>query len=401
MILAAMVAFFFVIFLISLLVNAINFGVITKRADTTVQSIFENEKRVVPDKEPGGPPSMPPFMGERNIEMDYMTRFFVVRTDESGDRSSIFTDYIASVDSTQAKEYAKKALKSGKDRGYLGEYRFGIETIGEETVMVFLNVSRDRQYVTMLFLLTVVVSIVSLVVVFVLVTLFSKRAIRPIARNIEQQKQFITDASHELKTPLTSMATSMDVIEAEKGEDEWTENIKTQIGRMSKLVSELVTLSRLDEEKPIPDKERFSLSNAAWEMAEVYKPQAVAKEKNFTQDIEDDLFMTGDKASIQQMLSVLLDNALRYSDEKGDVRLSVYKKKNKTYIEVFNTCLLESIPDTNRLFDRFYRPDGSRSTKTGGTGVGLAIAKAVTETHGGTISANCQSGKTMTIKAVF
>ena len=127
----------------------------------------------------------------------------------------------------------------------------------------------------------------------------------------------------------------------------------------------------------------------------------MAKEKNFTQDIEDDLFMTGDKASIQQMLSVLLDNALRYSDEKGDVRLSVYKKKNKTYIEVFNTCLLESIPDTNRLFDRFYRPDGSRSTKTGGTGVGLAIAKAVTETHGGTISANCQSGKTMTIKAVF
>ena len=111
--------------------------------------------------------------------------------------------------------------------------------------------------------------------------------------------------------------------------------------------------------------------------------------------------MIGDKASVQQMLSVLLDNAIRYSDDKGDIRFSIFRKKNRINIEVFNTCRFDEIPDTNRLFDRFYRPDSSRSTKTGGTGVGLAIAKAVTETHGGTITATCPSGKSMTIKAVF
>ena len=168
--------------------------------------------------------------------------------------------------------------------------------------------------------------------------------------------------------------------------------------RLSKLVSELVILSKLDEEKPLPNKEEFSLSNAAWEIAEVYKPQAKGAGKELKIDIADDLMMTGEKAAIQQMLSVLIDNAIKYSDPGGEIRFSVFKKGNKNYIEVFNTCDLKEVPDVTRLFDRFYRPDSSRSTQTGGYGVGLAIAKAVAEAHGGEIWAECPSGKTMTIK---
>ncbi|MBP5624681.1 MAG: GHKL domain-containing protein [Lachnospiraceae bacterium] len=401
MILAAMAAFFAVIMLIAILVNIVNYAVITKRSDETVRSIFENEKRIPPKPGEDNPPMMPPFMGQPNLEMNYMTRFFVVRMDENGKDTSVSIDYIASVDSDEAIVYANKVIKKGKDKGYIGEYRYGINKIGESTVIVFLNVARDRQYITSLLALTVVISLISLCIVFILVSLTSGKAIRPIARNIEQQKQFITDASHELKTPLTSMSTSVEVLEAEHGEDEWTGNIKTQISRLSKLVNELVTLSRLDEVKPIPNKERFSLSNAAWETVEIYKTEAKASEKNLSIDIEDDVFMIGDKTSVQQMLSVLLDNAIRYTDDKGDIRFSIFRKKNRINIEVFNTCRFDEIPDTNRLFDRFYRPDSSRSTKTGGTGVGLAIAKAVTETHGGTITATCPSGKSMTIKAVF
>ena len=190
------------------------------------------------------------------------------------------------------------------------------------------------------------------------------------------QKQFITDASHELKTPLTSISTSLDVIEIEHGEDEWTENIRNQTTRMTKLVGELVALSRLDEIKPLPAKENFSVSNAAWEIVEVYQPQAKAREKKFDVEIQDDVFMIGEKDAIQQMLSVLLDNAIRYSNEKGEIRFSLKKSKNKVRIEVFNTCHFDTPPDVNRLFDRFYRPDSSRNSDTGGNGVGLAIAKA-------------------------
>ncbi|MCR5356399.1 MAG: HAMP domain-containing histidine kinase [Lachnospiraceae bacterium] len=424
-ILAAMLAFSAVVLLIAVLVNVVNYGVVTNRADDTLSAILKFEEmspdeRVPKEPDPGaggseegepqegepgkpeeGAPGRPPerpFMGLPDVEANYMTRFFTVRFDSAGEVVFASTDYIAAIGEEDAVAYARQVLKEGSARGYMKAYRYVREAIGDETVVVFLNTSRDQQSMLSLLVLTVFVSCVSLLIVFVLVELLAGRAIRPYANNIRQQKQFITDASHELKTPLTSISTSLDVLTMEHGEDEWTENIRKQTGRMSKLVSELVTLSKLDEESPVPDKEEFSLSNAAWEIVDVYMPQAKAQGKNFSVDIEDDVMLFGEKASIQQMLSVLLDNAVRYCDEKGDIRFSLNRKKNRVYMEVFNTCDYETPPDTERLFDRFYRPDESRNSKTGGNGVGLSIARAVTQAHGGKISASCPSGKSMTIK---
>ena len=429
-IIAAMLAFLAVIVMIAVLVNITSYIVLTQNADRTVSAIRVFEERpdgeampsegmpqdgTSPDVKPGGPGEgmpggpggafrdegngpMKPFDGLKDEEANYMTRFFVVRVSSDGSVVETSRDYIASVDESKAAEFADMAMKRRSDRGYIREYRFHkIQTSDGETAIIFLNASREKLYMRTLLILTLAVSFLSLVIVFILVTVLSGRAIRPIASNIKQQKQFITDASHELKTPLTSISTSLDVLSMEHGEDEWIDNIRKQTGRMSKLVSELVTLSRLDEDQPIPDKEQFSLSNAAWEIAEVYKPQAKAKEKTFDTEIADDILLTGDKAAIQQMLSVLLDNAIRYSDEKGTIRFAINKKKNRARIEVFNTCFYEIPPDTDRLFDRFYRPDSSRSTETGGTGVGLAIAKAVALSHGGSIEAKCPDGKSMTI----
>ena len=396
-ILAAMLAFFTVIFLIALLVNVINYAVTTHRADETLTMILSNETRMRDDRGFGAPPPGP-FMALPDLEENYMTRFFVVRFDPLGEVISTSTDYIASATQTDAVQYATKVLEGKKDAGYMKEYRYKKLEMKNGTLVVFLNTAREQQYMKTLLALTAFVSCISLLIVFILVTVFSNHAIRPIAKNIERQKQFITDASHELKTPLTSISTSLDVLTSEHGEDEWTDNIRSQTARMSKLVSELVTLSRLDEEVPLPDKESFSLSNAVWEIAEVYEQQAKALGKRFNADIGENVSMYGDKASVQQMLSVLLDNAIRYSDDNGEIRISVFPQRNRAGIEVFNTCHFETIPDVNRLFDRFYRPDASRSTSSGGTGVGLAIAKAVVEAHGGKISASCPSGNTMTIR---
>ena len=402
-ILASMLAFFAVIALIGISVNVVNYCVVTKNADNTLEAILRNEENRNDIFMPGNPeeiPPMQPFMGFQDPEANYMTRFFILRMDKSK-VSWMGLDYIAAVNSFDAMEYGKKIINKKSDHGYIDDFRYIKSENKDSAIIVFLNVSREKQSMKSLLLLTLIVSAVSLAIVFVLVELFAGRAIRPIANNIKMQKQFITDASHELKTPLTSISTSLDVISMEHGEDEWTEIIKNQTGRMTKLVSELVTLSRLDEDMPLPDKEQFSLSNLGWEIVEIYEAQAKGKNKKFSAEIEDNIDLYGDKAAIGQMLSVLLDNAIRYSDENGDIRLSIYKKKNKPRIEVFNTCHYDTPPDTNRLFDRFYRPDESRSRETGGTGVGLSIAKAVVTAHGGTISASCPSGETMTIKIVF
>ncbi len=402
-ILASMLAFFAVIALIGISVNVVNYCVVTKNADNTLEAILRNEENRNDIFMPGNPeenPPMQPFMGFQDPEANYMTRFFILRMDKSG-VSWMGLDYIAAINSFDAVEYGEKIIDKRADHGYIDDFRYIKSDNKDSAIIVFLNVSREKQSMKSLLLLTLIVSVVSLAIVFVLVELFAGRAIRPIANNIKMQKQFITDASHELKTPLTSISTSLDVISMEHGEDEWTENIKNQTGRMTKLVSELVTLSRLDEDMPLPDKEQFSLSNLGWEIVEIYEAQAKGKNKKFSAEIEDNIDLYGDKAAVGQLLSVLLDNAIRYSDENGDIRLSIYKKKNKPRIEVFNTCHYDTPPDTNRLFDRFYRPDESRSRETGGTGVGLSIAKAVVTAHGGTISASCPSGETMTIKISF
>ncbi|MCR5719775.1 MAG: HAMP domain-containing histidine kinase [Lachnospiraceae bacterium] len=402
-ILASMLAFFAVITTIAVLVNVINYGVETANADKTLDAILTYEERadydasspkgpMMPDKPPRGP-----FMGLPDVESNYMTRFFVVRFDETGELKFVSMDNIASVDENSAADYAKKALKKKGDRGYIKDYRFAKSGTEESGLVVFLNVRREKQFMFSLLKLSLAVSFVSLAIVFVLVALFSQRAIRPIANNIKQQKRFITDAGHELKTPLTSISASLDVLQMENGDNEWIDNIKKQTSRLTKLVSELVTLSRLDEVNPLPNKEHFSLTDASWEIMEIYKSQAKALGKTLSGNIEENVEMYGERGSICRMLSVLLDNAVRYSDEESEIRFTVRKKKNKIFIETFNTCKYDTPPDVDRLFDRFYRPDDSRNSETGGTGVGLAIAKAVVESHGGKIRAECSTGKTMTI----
>ena len=411
---AAMLAFFLVIALIAGLVNVVHYYVVTNDVDRTLDSIinYDAYRPQFEGRGPGGGPGGPegpgpggdddmrgmePFRALPDEEANYMTRFFIVAVDD--ENAVLFTsmDFVASIDESEAVEFTNKALDKSSDRGYISGYRYAKTETGESTVIVFLNCEKEVNSIRSILFMTLAISGAALILVFFLVFLLSRKAIQPIAQNIEIQKRFITDASHELKTPLTSISTSVDVIEIDHGEDEWTSNIRSQVSRMSGLVSELVALSRLDEVKPVPDKEQFDLSGAAWETLEVHIPQAKARGKEIKTDIQDGVSIVGEKASVQQMLSVLIDNAIKYSDEGGDIRFSLRKTKGKVRIEVFNTCNYEKAPDTERLFDRFYRPDESRNASTGGNGIGLAIAKAVAEAHGGKISAKCPDGKSMTL----
>ena len=394
-----MLAFFLVIFMLGSLVNIVNYCVITKRSDETIDSIlnFESQNRRVHRPRTNIEPPEVRFSGLSDKEENYMTRFFIVTLDQDNIIISKSMDHVASISESEAAAYAEEALARTSSEGYIDNYRYARIVKEDSTVIVFLNSRRELRDMRSLLVMTVVISAGSLLLVFILVILLSKRAVRPIAQNIELQKRFITDAGHELKTPLTSISTSLDVIEMEYGNDEWTENIRLQIGRLKGLVGELVTLSKLDEVKPALVREELDLTAAVWEMLEVHMPQAKAHGKEIVTEIEDDLTITGDRSSIRQMLSVLIDNAVKYSDGREAIKITAAKVRGKTKIVVYNSCSYKTPPDVNRLFDRFYRPDESRNSKTGGNGIGLAIARAAAESHGGRISASCPDGRSMTV----
>ena len=341
------------------------------------------------------PPAFPGPGQEHDPEAPYTTRFFLVKLDENEEATEISTDFIASVTQEAAEQYARNILDGKRKKGYYKNYRFQIISDNNEKIVIFLNCSMELHSVWNVLLISCLVGVVCFFIVFLLVLLLSRRAMEPYIRNMERQKRFITDASHEIKTPLTSIATSVDVIEMEYGTDEWIENIHKQTKKMSRMVADLVTLSRLDEENPFPEKTEFSLSDAAWEVAEPFASLAKAQGKTYTQRIEENLTLCGNPDSIRQLISILLDNALKYSDEHGSIRLDVYRAHGKTKIEVFNTCILEDTRNLSRLFDRFYRPDNSRSQKTGGTGIGLSIAQAVAEAYGGKIKVYSKDGKSI------
>lgn len=392
---AAMAAIGAVTLVLLCAVNLWNYKITTDSLDATLDIMS-----LTGSYSSGKDYSLPEIFGGHSSEEMYMTRFFAVYYDKNGKAAGVFRDYIATVSVEQALSYSSDALSSGRERGYYGDYRYRVLGASGGSIVVFLNAVPEQQSMKNLLRVSVIVSLLALLAAFALITAFSKKATAPYMKNMQLQKQFITDAGHELKTPLTSISTSADVLKLETGENEWVDNIQKQAARMSKLVANLVTLSKLDEGAQSPDMCDFSLSDAAWEVSEPFELRAVAQGRKYSRSIEDSITVHGDMAAVQQMISILLDNAFKYSDEGGEIRLSVRKQHKGSVIEVYNTCAEGSLGDISRFFDRFYRADKARSAD-GGTGIGLSIARAVAEAHGGSISAESADGKSIVFRAVI
>lgn len=394
---AAMAAFTAVVLTLLCFVNLWNYHSVTSQQDEALTRLMEIEDQQMPFSSRRG---ALPFddWSHFSPEVQYSLRFFSVHYDTNSIVSRVNQDYIASISESDAETYADAVLESGKAHGYESGYRYLVSTTEDETVVLFLNSEREIQTMRSLLWITLAIAAACLVVVFGLVVLFSRRAITPYLKNMEAQKQFITNASHELKTPLTAISTSVDVLAMEHEGDEWVHNIQVQSGRLSKLITSLVALSRLDEENPFPVRMEFSLSDALWEISEPFVSLAQAKGRTYTQDIADGLTATGDRTAIQQMVSILLDNALKYSPDGGSISLTARRSGKRAEIAVSNTVDMSQAIDTSRLFDRFYRADESHSGAVSGTGIGLSIVKATAEAHGGTISAR-QEGCVMMFTA--
>lgn len=399
-VLSAMAAIFVVMTILMMAVNGVNYTITMARLDDTLRRISgSGDDQDSPFQKPAFP--QPDMKEGEQPPLEGIALFFTIECTDEGEIVSVKDDFFSSISDQAAEEYVEAIRGKNRQLGYYGGYRYLVTEQDETVRITFLEAGAELQSVRTILLVSCGVEVFCLLAVFCLVSVFSGKAIGPYIKNIERQKQFITDAGHEIKTPLTSIATSADVLAMEYEKNEWVENIQKQSARMSKLVNNLVTLSRLDEERPLPTPAEFNLSDAVWEISEPFAAMARAKGKSFEQRIEDDVMFRGDRALMQQMISILLDNAVKYSDEGGRIWLTVQKRHKGVAIQVSNTCDLSGIGDINRLFDRFYRPDKSRNTKTGGTGIGLSIARAAALAHHGKLTVSSRDGNMIIFRAAF
>ena len=322
-------------------------------------------------------------------ELPYESRFFSVLLDKDGTVLSTDTGKIAAVDSSEAGEYAKEIWQSGKAVGFFGAYRYlrSEADSNSRTRIIFLDCSRSLISFRNVLFISCSVSGLGLIMVLILMILLSKHIVKPFSENYEKQKRFITDAGHEIKTPITIINADTEVLEMDTGPNEWIDDIRVQTERLSHLTKDLIYLARMEEGENRTQMIEFPLSEVISETAASFQAPARKDSKTFTIQIEPMLSLYGNEENIRKLVSILLDNALKYSNENGRIQLTLEKKGKHVQLTVSNTTQDKLDKEQlTHLFDRFYRMDASRNSETGGYGIGLSIAQAVVQMHKGTIS---------------
>jgi two-component system sensor histidine kinase CiaH len=331
-------------------------------------------------------------------ETPYEMRFFVVSLDEDGEVVSVDVTRIVSVSSSEAADLAQAVSSGSSTSGFSGNLRYLIEEQDDGTTLcLFLDCSRDLASFHSVVLASVIVAAGALVLVFVLVFFFSKRAVAPVVESYERQRRFITDASHDLKTPLAVIDSSADVLEIENGPSEWIDSIHSQVERMSDLTNKLVVLARMDEGSDTLSPTDFDLAELASKVADDFDPVAVAGDHEIVCDASEKVPCHADIAMVEQAISLLIDNALKYSPDGAPVSITCARaRKGKASVSVENPCEPLEPGDHAELFERFYRSDESR-TSGSGHGIGLAVVRAIAEAHGGRVEATSPDGASLRI----
>ncbi len=393
-----------VIALIFAMILALNVSSMNNNLDILADTVSEGGGRFPSSFEDSRKLDASPPDGNRDFgfitpETPFATRHFTVMFDKNGEVITTNTEAIYSISDKLAVEYAKRALSGKAARGWIGNYRYKVFSAELGAGVVFIDGSTSRASVVQSMTIAGCVLLGCAALVLVLILLLSKRAVKPIADSYEKQKQFITDANHELKTPLTLILANLDIAEAELGKNEWLDDIRTEGHRMAELVNQLVTLSRMDEEKQPIDTSELNISDIIADAASEFAPLAESKGKALTASIEPSIKYCGDEALMRRLISILLDNAVKYCDDGGEIEIKLIKHRH-IILTVENTYAAVGETQLNRLFDRFYRADKAR-TYTGGYGVGLSIAKAICEKHKGDISAYKKDGSHIGFKVLL
>lgn len=335
-------------------------------------------------------------------ELPYESRYFSVLLSESGDVIHSETSRIASVNTAAAIDYAQNIMKSERKHGFIDNFRYVRQSEENGIRITFLDCGRMLDSYRNFLLVSCIMAFAGYVIVFFVIVFFSGKIIRPIAESYEKQKRFITDAGHEIKTPLTIINANVDVLELELGQNECLEDIQQQTKRLITLTNDLVYLARMEEAQEALQMIEFPISDVIYETASAFKVLAQTQTKELDIQVQPMLSMRGNDKAIQQLISLLLDNALKYSPENSLISVKLERQNKALHLTVSNaTEMIIEKEHLYRVFDRFYRTDPSRNSETGGHGIGLSVAKAIVSAHGGKIQAWTQDGKIFNITVMF
>ena len=350
-------------------------------------------------------PDKIPLDDEQNFdfitpETPFSTRHFTVLFDKDGNVSQTFMESIFSIPEGKAIEYSEYAMSKGDERGWIYNYRYKVFSTEKGYGVVLVDGSMNRSVLMQSMTIAGFVLLGCAALVLILIFLFSKKVVKPIAESYEKQKQFVTDANHELKTPLTLILANVEIAEGELGKNEWLDDIRAEGHRMTELVNQLVALSRMDEDVQTLNLSDVAIGELTFDAVSEFEPLIKAKGKMLSVNIERDMMYMGDEVLLHRLVGILLDNAVKYCDEDGEIFVKLEKRRNKLVLCVENTYSAVGETELNRLFDRFYRADKARKF-TGGYGIGLSMAKAIVEKHKGEITAYKKDAKHIGFKVVL
>ena len=369
-------------------VNTVNYFSVVKSADKVVDFLCQNNGKF-PEEFMTEEPSeqkqennvpFPPDAKENRFDLPkdmsqeapFDTRFFSVYFKDD-QITKVNTDKIAAVSEEEAADIAISVLSKNRSSGTYDIYRYRVQTLADgEKMVLFVDISKQLTPMKSFLTISLIVMAVCIAIFFVVIVLISKPVLKPIAESYKRQKRFITDAGHELKTPLTIISANNEIQELETGETECTQAIGKQVARMTNMVKNLTELAKMDEEEVLRMK-NFNLSSAFDDVSSTFKNVFEKSGKKLSIHIQDKINYFGIESMIRRLFTLLLENSSKYSSSFADAELTKKGRNIRLIVQNDATGITEG--DQSKCFERFYRSDEARASQTEGSGIGLSTAQ--------------------------
>lgn len=326
--------------------------------------------------------------GEFTKETPYWTRFFSVKFTNSNPDPAVNTSMIASVSKEEAIDMAKETIDSNSMIGFYGAYRYKVKIADDFKLVVFVDCTKEMRSIRYFVFTGTWISLVGIIAVFIIVFIFSKIVFNPVKRTYDKQKRFVTNAAHELKTPLTIISANNELIDAQYNSLDETQAIDKQVKKLTIMINNLTLLSKLDEEdKNVDLKEKVDLTKLSNDLIEPFKVIFESRNIKFNYFVDDNCYIKGNTNLISQLLSLLIDNANKYALTYINFEVRIVGKGVE--LKTSNDADIDE-KNPNLLLERFYRNDKARG-KIEGSGIGLSVVNEIVKLHKGTIKLNASN----------